>query len=46
MRAFAYERHSSEIAAIRAASALAQLPLNQGRAPVEYLAGGRHSSTL
>src|ERR1700722_8571509 len=40
MRAFAYDRPSSEIAAIRAASALAQLPLVQGRAPVEYLAGG------
>jgi xanthine dehydrogenase YagS FAD-binding subunit len=40
MRAFAYERPSSEIAAVRAASALAQLPLVQGSAPVEYLAGG------
>ena len=40
MRAFAYDRPSSEVAAIRAASALAQLPLVQGRAPVEYLAGG------
>src|ERR1700727_1164794 len=40
MRAFAYERPSSEIAAVRAASALAQLPLVNGRAPVEYLAGG------
>src|SRR6202522_3550025 len=40
MRAFAYERPSSEIAAVRAASALARLPLVQGRAPVEYLAGG------
>jgi xanthine dehydrogenase YagT iron-sulfur-binding subunit len=41
MRVFAYERPSSEAAAIRAASALAQFPLVQGRAPVEYLAGGR-----
>jgi xanthine dehydrogenase YagS FAD-binding subunit len=40
MRTFAYDRPSSEAAAIRAASALAQLPLVQGRAPVEYLAGG------
>src|SRR5271163_1145323 len=40
MRTFAYERPSSEIAAVRAASALAQLPLVQGRASVEYLAGG------
>ena len=40
MRAFAYDRPSSEVAAIRAASMLAQLPLVQGRAPVEYLAGG------
>jgi xanthine dehydrogenase YagS FAD-binding subunit len=40
MRSFAYDRPSSEAAAIRAASALAQLPLVQGRAPVEYLAGG------
>jgi len=40
MRTFAYERPSSEIAAVRAASALAQLPLVQGRAPIEYLAGG------
>ena len=40
MRAFAYDRPSSEIEAIRAASALAQLPLVQGRTPVEYLAGG------
>ena len=40
MRVFAYDRPSSEIAAIRAASAPAQLPLVQGRAPVEYLAGG------
>ena len=40
MRAFAYDRASSEAAAIRAASTLAQLPLVQGRAPVEYLAGG------
>ena len=40
MRAFAYDRPSSEVAAIRATSALAQLPEIQGRAPVEYLAGG------
>src|ERR1700727_463335 len=40
MRAFAYDRASSEATAIRAASMLAQLPLVQGRAPVEYLAGG------
>src|ERR1700728_3616783 len=40
MRAFAYDRPSSEVAAIRAASALGQLPAVQGRAPVEYLAGG------
>jgi xanthine dehydrogenase YagS FAD-binding subunit len=40
MRAFAYERPSTETAAIRAASSLAQHPLAQGRAPVEYLAGG------
>src|ERR1700678_677095 len=40
MRAFAYERPSSEIAAVRAASALAQHPPAKGRAPVEYLAGG------
>ena len=40
MRAFAYDRPSSEIDAIRAASAFAQLPLVQGRPPVEYLAGG------
>ena len=40
MRAFAYDRPSSEVAAIRAASMLAQLPEIQGRAPVEYLAGG------
>ena len=40
MRAFAYDRPSSEIDAIRTASALAQLPLVQGRPPVEYLAGG------
>ena len=40
MRAFAYDRASSEAAAIRAASMLAQLPLVQGRPPVEYLAGG------
>ena len=40
MRAFVYDRASSEAAAIRAASMLAQLPLVQGRAPVEYLAGG------
>ena len=40
MRAFAYDRPSSEIAAIRAASTLAQFPVIQGRAPVEYLAGG------
>jgi xanthine dehydrogenase YagS FAD-binding subunit len=39
MRAFAYDRPSSEVAAIRAAS-LAQLPEIHGRAPVEYLAGG------
>src|ERR1700727_3303413 len=40
MRAFAYDRPSSEVAAIRAASMLAHLPEIQGRAPVEYLAGG------
>jgi xanthine dehydrogenase YagS FAD-binding subunit len=40
MRVFAYERPSSETAAIRAASALGQLPPVQGRVPVEYLAGG------
>jgi xanthine dehydrogenase YagS FAD-binding subunit len=40
MRAFAYDRPSSEVAAIRAASMLAQFPEIQGRAPVEYLAGG------
>jgi xanthine dehydrogenase YagS FAD-binding subunit len=40
MRAFAYDRPSSEVAAIRGASMLAQLPEIQGRAPVEYLAGG------
>jgi xanthine dehydrogenase YagS FAD-binding subunit len=40
MRAFAYDRPSSEGAAVRAASMLAQTPLEQGRAPVEYLAGG------
>jgi xanthine dehydrogenase YagS FAD-binding subunit len=40
MRAFAYERPSSEIAAVRAASAFAQHPPAKGRAPVEYLAGG------
>jgi xanthine dehydrogenase YagS FAD-binding subunit len=40
MRAFVYDRASSEPAAIRAAAMLAQLPDEQGRAPVEYLAGG------
>jgi xanthine dehydrogenase YagS FAD-binding subunit len=40
MRPFAYDRASSEGTAIRAASMFAQLPLVQGRAPVEYLAGG------
>jgi xanthine dehydrogenase YagS FAD-binding subunit len=40
MRAFVYDRASSEVAAIRAASRLTQLPEIQGRAPVEYLAGG------
>ena len=40
MRAFAYERAPSDAAAIQAASTLAQLPPTQGRAPVEYLAGG------
>jgi xanthine dehydrogenase YagS FAD-binding subunit len=40
MRAFVYDRPSTEVAAIRAASMLAQLPEIQGRAPVEYLAGG------
>jgi xanthine dehydrogenase YagS FAD-binding subunit len=40
MRTFAYERASSDAAAIQAASMLAQLPPIQGRAPVEYLAGG------
>ena len=40
MRAFAYDRPSSEVAAIRAASMLAQLPEIKGCAPVEYLAGG------
>jgi xanthine dehydrogenase YagS FAD-binding subunit len=40
MRAFVYERASSEAAAIHAASMLAQSPEAQGRPPVEYLAGG------
>jgi xanthine dehydrogenase YagS FAD-binding subunit len=40
MRAFAYERAPSAAAAIRTASMLAELPPTQGRAPVEYLAGG------
>src|ERR1700677_1236273 len=40
MRAFVYDRASSEGTAIRAASMLAELPSAQGRAPVEYLAGG------
>jgi xanthine dehydrogenase YagS FAD-binding subunit len=40
MRTFAYERAPSDAAAIQAASTLAQLPPTQGRAPVEYLAGG------
>jgi xanthine dehydrogenase YagS FAD-binding subunit len=40
MRAFVYDRASSEVTAIRAASMHPQLPLVQGRAPVEYLAGG------
>ena len=40
MRAFAYDRAPSDVAAIQAASMLAQLPPIQGRAPVEYLAGG------
>src|ERR1700685_2617017 len=40
MRAFAYERPSREIAAVRAASAFAPHPPAKGRAPVEYLAGG------
>ena len=40
MRAFTYDRAPSEAAAILAASRLAQLPSVQGRAPVEYLAGG------
>jgi xanthine dehydrogenase YagS FAD-binding subunit len=40
MRAFTYDRASSEAAAIRAASMLAHLPEVEGRAPVEYLAGG------
>jgi xanthine dehydrogenase YagS FAD-binding subunit len=40
MRPFMYDRASSEVTAIRAASMLAQLPEIQGRAPVEYLAGG------
>jgi xanthine dehydrogenase YagS FAD-binding subunit len=40
MRAFTYDRASSDDSAIRAASMLAQLPLVQGRTPVEYLAGG------
>ena len=40
MRAFSYDRPSNEMAAVRAASAFAQFPLVQGRAPVEYLAGG------
>jgi xanthine dehydrogenase YagS FAD-binding subunit len=40
MRGFAYERAPSEVAAIQAASRLAGLPSVQGRAPVEYLAGG------
>jgi xanthine dehydrogenase YagS FAD-binding subunit len=40
MRAFTYDRASSEATAIRAASMLAHLPEVEGRAPVEYLAGG------
>jgi xanthine dehydrogenase YagS FAD-binding subunit len=40
MRAFAYDRAPSDVAAIRAVSMVAPLPLVQGRAPVEYLAGG------
>jgi xanthine dehydrogenase YagS FAD-binding subunit len=40
MRAFTYDRASSEAAAIRAASMLAHLPEVEGRAQVEYLAGG------
>ena len=40
MRAFAYDRAPSDVAAIQAVSMVAPLPLVQGRAPVEYLAGG------
>jgi xanthine dehydrogenase YagS FAD-binding subunit len=40
MRAFVYDRASNDTAAIRAAAMLAQAPAEQGRAPVEYLAGG------
>ena len=40
MRPFAYDRAQSEAAAVQAASRLAQRPSVQGRAPVEYLAGG------
>src|ERR1700761_7524728 len=40
MRAFVYDRASSDDAAVRAASILAELPFAQGRPPVEYLAGG------
>jgi xanthine dehydrogenase YagS FAD-binding subunit len=40
MRTFAYDRPSSEVEAIRAASMLAKAPEIQGRSPVEYLAGG------
>jgi xanthine dehydrogenase YagS FAD-binding subunit len=40
MRAFVYDRASSDVTAIRAALAFAPLPSVQGRAPVEYLAGG------
>jgi xanthine dehydrogenase YagS FAD-binding subunit len=40
MRTFAYDRPSSEVEAIRAASMLAKAPGIQGRSPVEYLAGG------
>jgi xanthine dehydrogenase YagS FAD-binding subunit len=40
MRAFVYDRASSEATAIRAASMLAELPSAQGREQVEYLAGG------
>ena len=45
MRAFAYDRPSSKVAAIRAASMLAQLPEIQGRAPSNIWPAAQHSST-